>query len=106
MSVIDQDGNLVSQRQEGFKNDSLNPSQLGYVKEVEAQYLKRVTAILEPLVGKGNFRAQVAAGIDFARIDQVDETYQPTRYRIPPSAASRPPIPARAARLPLAFPAP
>ena len=77
VSVIDQDGNLVSQRQEGFKNDSLNPSQLGYVKEVEAQYLKRVTAILEPLVGKGNFRAQVAADIDFAHIDQVDETYQP-----------------------------
>jgi len=77
VSVIDQDGNLVSQRQEGFKNDSLNPSQLGYVKEVEAQYLKRVEAILEPLVGKGNFRAQVAADVDFAQIDQVDETYLP-----------------------------
>jgi flagellar M-ring protein FliF len=77
VSVIDQDGNLVSQRQEGFKSDSLNPSQLNYVKEVEAQYLRRVAAILEPLVGKGNFRAQVAADIDFAQIDQVDETYLP-----------------------------
>ncbi len=77
VSVIDQDGKLVSQRQEGFKNDSLNPSQLGYVKEVEAQYVKRVETILEPLLGRGNFRTQVAAEVDFNHIDQVEESYLP-----------------------------
>ena len=77
VSVIDQDGKLVSQRQEGFKNDSLNPSQLGYVKEVEAQYVKRVETILEPLLGKGNFRTQIAAEVDFNQIDQVEESYLP-----------------------------
>jgi len=77
VSVIDQDGKLVSQRQDGFKSDVLNPSQLGYVKEVEAQYLKRVEAILEPLFGKGNFRAQITADIDFSNFDQVEESYLP-----------------------------
>ncbi|MEW5783178.1 MAG: flagellar basal-body MS-ring/collar protein FliF [Pseudomonadota bacterium] len=77
VSVIDQDGKLISQRLDGFKNDNLNPSQLGYVREVEAQYVKRIETILEPLLGKGNFRTQVAAEIDFSQVDQVEESYQP-----------------------------
>lgn len=77
VSVIDQDGKLVSQGQASQKNDSLNPTQLGYVKEVEAQYVKRVETILEPLLGKGNFRTQVTADVDFNQIDQVEESYLP-----------------------------
>lgn len=77
VSVIDQDGKLVSQRQDGNRNDALNPSQLSYVKEVETQYARRVEAILEPLVGRGNFRAQIAAEVDFTNFDQVQESYQP-----------------------------
>lgn len=77
VSVIDQDGKLVSQRQDGLRSDNLNPSQLGYVNEVEAQYVKRVETILEPLLGKGNFRTQVTAEIDFNQVDQVEESYLP-----------------------------
>ncbi|MFN3883373.1 MAG: flagellar basal-body MS-ring/collar protein FliF [Rhodocyclaceae bacterium] len=77
VSVIDQDGKLISQRLDGFKNDDLNPGQLGYVKEVEAQYVKRIETILEPLLGKGNFRTQVVAEIDFSQVEQVEESYQP-----------------------------
>ncbi|WP_126444207.1 flagellar basal-body MS-ring/collar protein FliF [Sulfuricystis multivorans] len=77
VSVIDQDGKLISQRLDGFRNDNLNPSQLGYVREVEAQYVKRIETILEPLLGKGNFRTQVAAEIDFSQVEQVEESYQP-----------------------------
>lgn len=77
VSVIDQDGKLVSQGQGGQKNDSLNPSQLGYIKDIEAQYVKRVETILEPLLGKGNFRTQVTADVDFNQVDQVEESYLP-----------------------------
>jgi len=77
VSVIDQDGKLVSQSQGTQKNEALNPSQLGYVKEVEAQYVRRVETILEPLLGKGNFRTQVTADVDFNQIDQVEESYLP-----------------------------
>jgi flagellar M-ring protein FliF len=77
VSVIDQDGNLITQTPDPLKNAGLDPSQLKYVKEIEAQYLKRVEAILAPLVGKSNFRAQVAAEVDFSHIDQVAETYKP-----------------------------
>ena len=77
VSVIDQDGILLSQQRDPFKTAGLDPSQLKYVKEIESQYLKRVEAILEPLFGKGNYRAQLAAEIDFSHIDQVAETYKP-----------------------------
>jgi flagellar M-ring protein FliF len=77
VSVIDQDGNLITQTPDPLKNAGLDPGQLKYVKEIEAQYLKRVEAILAPIVGKSNFRAQVAAEVDFSQIDQVAETYKP-----------------------------
>jgi len=77
VSVIDQDGKLISQQNDPLKTAGLDPNQLKYVKEVEARYLARVEAILEPLVGKGNFRAQIAAELDFSHIDQVEESYLP-----------------------------
>lgn len=77
VSIIDQDGKLVSQQNDPLKTAGLDPNQLKYVKEVEARYQARVEAILEPLVGKGNFRAQIAAEVDFSHIDQVEESYLP-----------------------------
>lgn len=77
VSVIDQDGKLISQQQDPSRNAGLDASQLRYVREVEAQYQQRVEAILEPLLGRGNYRAQITTDIDFSHIDQVDETYLP-----------------------------
>lgn len=86
VSVIDQDGNLISQQPDSLKNAGLDPTQLKYVKEVEAQYQQRVEAILEPLVGKNNFRAQVTTDLDFSHVDQVAESYKPNPV---PQAAIR-----------------
>jgi flagellar M-ring protein FliF len=77
VNVIDQDGKLITQNEESSKNGGLNPTQLGFIKDIEAQYVRRVETILEPLLGKGNFRTQVAADIDFSHIDQVEESYLP-----------------------------
>ena len=77
VSVIDQDGKLISQRLDGSKNVGLDASQLSYVRQVEAEYVKRIETILEPLLGKGNFRTQVATEIDFSQVEQVEESYQP-----------------------------
>jgi len=77
VSVIDQDGNLLSQQSDSTKDSGLDPSQIRYMREVEQDYRKRVEAILAPMVGAGNVRAQVAADIDFSQTDQVAETYRP-----------------------------
>lgn len=77
VTVIDQEGRLISQSQDPLRNAGLDPSQLKYVREIEANYAKRIEDILSPVVGVSNVRAQVAADIDFSQIDQVAETYKP-----------------------------
>ncbi len=117
ISVIDQDGKLISKQDDPLKTAGLDPNQLKYVKEIEAQYLERVVAILEPVIGKSNFRAQVAAEIDFSHIDQVEESYLPnptpdtairsqqtaesnnggpTAMGVPGALTNQPPVPATA----------
>ena len=77
ISVIDQNGNLISQTQDPLRDAGLDPNQLKYVRELEASYIKRIEAILDPVAGAENVRAQVAAEVDFSQIDQMAETYKP-----------------------------
>lgn len=77
VSVIDQDGNLVSEPGDTAKTAGLDPSQVKYVREIEQEYRRRVEAILAPLVGVQNVRAQVTAEVDFSQTEQVAETYKP-----------------------------
>ena len=77
VSVIDQDGNLISQQSDPLKNAGLDPSQIKFVRELETSYVKRIEAILTPMVGAANVRAQVAADVDFSQTDQVAETFKP-----------------------------
>jgi len=86
ISVIDQNGNLISQNQDLSRDAGLDPTQLRYLREVEASYIKRIEAILDPIAGTGNVRAQVAADVDFSQTEQMDETYKPNP---PPEAAIR-----------------
>jgi flagellar M-ring protein FliF len=77
VTVIDQEGRLISQSQDPLRNAGLDPSQLKYVREIEANYAKRIEDILSPVVGTNNVRAQVTADIDFSQIEQVAESYKP-----------------------------
>jgi flagellar M-ring protein FliF len=82
--VIDQNGNLLSADKGGGRGAGLDATQLKYVEELEAGYVRRIETILAPLVGPGNFRAQVTADVDFSQTEQVAETYKPN----PPAEAS------------------
>lgn len=77
VSVIDQDGNLISQQSDPLKNAGLDPSQIKFRQEIEASYIKRIEALLAPVVGPANVRAQVTAEVDFSQTDQVAESYKP-----------------------------
>ncbi len=77
VSVIDETGKLLTHKVDSLRDAGLDSTQLAYIEEVEAAYLRRIETILEPLVGKGNFRAQVNADIDFNRVEQTDERYKP-----------------------------
>lgn len=77
VSVIDQEGKLISQQRDPSRDAGLDATQLKFLREVEADYGKRIEAILTPLVGPNNVRAQVAADLDFSQTDQVAESYKP-----------------------------
>jgi flagellar M-ring protein FliF len=76
VSVIDQNGNLLTRSGDG-RSSGLDSTQLGYIEEVENSYIKRIDSILEPVLGAGNFKAQVTADIDFDSTEQTSETYKP-----------------------------
>ena len=77
VSVIDQDGNLISQKKNPLEEAGLDPTQLKYVREIEASYIRRIEEIVGTVVGASNVRARVAADIDFSQSEQVAETYRP-----------------------------
>ncbi|QID17261.1 flagellar basal body M-ring protein FliF [Nitrogeniibacter mangrovi] len=77
VSVIDETGKLLTNKADPLRAAGLDPTQISYVQELEDTYARRVDTILEPLVGKGNFRVQVAADVDFNRVEQTDEIYKP-----------------------------
>ncbi|MDR0716898.1 MAG: flagellar M-ring protein FliF [Azoarcus sp.] len=76
VSIIDQSGELLT-RNDPLRRSGLDPTQLRYIEEVEAGLNRRIANILTPMFGKDNFRAQVAADIDFNQVEQTAETYRP-----------------------------
>lgn len=76
VSVIDQNGNLLSKNDE-VNTNGLDPAQLDYIKKIEQQTVTRIATILEPIVGRDNYRVQVNADVDFSQAEQSSETFKP-----------------------------
>lgn len=77
ITVVDQAGNLLSAANSGTRG--LDVSQLKYTQEIEQAYMRRIEAILQPIVGSANVHAQVAADIDFSTVENTDEKYRPNQ---------------------------
>ncbi|HYA66949.1 MAG TPA: flagellar basal-body MS-ring/collar protein FliF, partial [Burkholderiaceae bacterium] len=77
VSVVDQHGDLLANQSDGAVG--LNSSQLDYLAQIESTTIKRIEDILEPIVGRGNVRAQVTADVDFSNVETEDESYKPNQ---------------------------
>ena len=77
VSIVDQHGNLMASERQGAAG--LDAAQLDYVARIEADTIKRIEDILEPIMGRGNVRAQVTADVDFSQIENMAETYAPNQ---------------------------
>ena len=78
VNVIDSSGSLLSGNEEAGA-DGLDSQQLQFRRDIEAMHLKRVLALLEPVVGRENVRATVTAEVDFARVEQTAEAFRPNQ---------------------------
>lgn len=79
VTVVDQNGTLLSASHDGGSNEGLDSNQLKYVQQIEQSYIVRINALLIPMLGANNVRAQVSADIDFARTEQTSESYKPNQ---------------------------
>ncbi|MET0357201.1 MAG: flagellar basal-body MS-ring/collar protein FliF [Cellvibrio sp.] len=76
VTVVDQHGDLISTGEDS-QDLLLATKQHDYAKTVEESMMKRISGILEPVVGNGKFRTQVSADIDFTAVEQAAETFNP-----------------------------
>ena len=86
VTVVDQNGNLLSTQPDNKTETGLDPSQLYYLKELEDGYTNRIEAILSPITGSNNVRAQVTADVDFSRIERAEEIYKPNNSETEPAS--------------------
>jgi flagellar M-ring protein FliF len=77
VTVMDGEGNLLAPRSSRLGELGLDLAQLKYVAEVEAAIAKRIAAIVEPVTGRDNVRAQVTVDMDFSQVDRTEETFRP-----------------------------
>jgi flagellar M-ring protein FliF len=79
VSVLDSSGSLLSGAHDSESAEGLDSAQLQYRRELEAGHLRRVLALLEPVVGRDNVRASVTAEIDFSQVMQTAEAWRPNQ---------------------------
>lgn len=79
VTVVDQNGTLLSAEHNGSTAEGLDANQLKYVQQIEHSYIKRIESLLAPMLGASNIRAQVSADIDFSRTEQTSEIFKPNQ---------------------------
>ena len=77
VAVVDQEGHLLSKRDDETDDEEASALQLQVAQQLEASYIKRIQGLLEPLVGAEGVRAQVNAELDWSRRDEAEELFHP-----------------------------
>ena len=73
ISVVDQNGRLLSRRDED--GSRANDTQLKVKAAIEDRYRQSLASLLTPIVGPGNFVAEVTADVNFDEKQATSETY-------------------------------
>ena len=118
--MLDQSGALLSgPAADASSAGALDALQLQYIGQIEANHVRRILDLLEPVVGRDNLRAQVNAEIDFSQSEATHEEFKPNQggaaaavrsaqlsessngatlqpSGVPGAASNQPPVPATA----------
>ncbi len=74
VSVVDQAGRLLSSGS-GQSASSASDRQVAIQQAIETRYVQSLTTLLTPIVGHGNFTAEVHADIDFSEVQATREDF-------------------------------
>ncbi|HVK94235.1 MAG TPA: flagellar basal-body MS-ring/collar protein FliF [Noviherbaspirillum sp.] len=89
VTVVDQNGTLLSDARRLGDTNRLDPSQLKYVQELQQNIVRRIESILTPIVGAENVRAEATADVDFSTSEQAAEIYKPNQGSNPATVRSQ-----------------
>ena len=79
VTIVDQNGNLLSDTSKAASANGMDPSQIKYVQDLQQSVIKRIESIISPIVGPDNVRAEATADVDFSRSEQAVESYKPNQ---------------------------
>ncbi len=74
VTIVDQMGALLS-KSDGAGGTSAGDTRIDFQKRVEDKYREQLTQLLTPLVGAGNFTAEVQADVDLDESQATRESY-------------------------------
>ncbi len=75
VTVLDQRGNILNPVESS--ETGLSAGQLEYKKAIERDLEQRVLALLEPVVGRSRVAAKASVEVDFTKIEETKEIYDP-----------------------------
>lgn len=80
VSILDMNGNLLSRpRPQLDEEGGASNAMLDYRQTLEREYLAKIRATLDPLLGPEKYRAGVSAECDFTSGEQSEETFDPNK---------------------------
>jgi flagellar M-ring protein FliF len=79
VTVIDQQGQLLSDIDAEDDDLALSTRQFSYRQKMEKVYEDRLVELLQPLTGVGRLRVQVSADVDFSRSQESVESWNPDK---------------------------
>lgn len=79
VTIVDQNGNLLSDTSKAASATGMDPSQIKYVQDLQQNVVKRIESIISPMVGSENVRAEATADVDFSHSEQAVESYKPNQ---------------------------
>jgi flagellar M-ring protein FliF len=76
VTVVDESGRLLT-RDEPDSAGAISAEQFALTREKEASLAAKVASLIEPLVGVGRVRSEVAIDMDFSTVEEARESYTP-----------------------------
>ncbi|MGD9947959.1 MAG: flagellar basal-body MS-ring/collar protein FliF [Desulfobulbus sp.] len=77
VTIIDQNGNVLSKMGDKGSIGSLSPDLLAFQAQVEQRLETRAQALLDKSLGAKNTMVRVSATLDFAQTEKTEETFDP-----------------------------
>jgi len=76
VTVVDESGRLMT-RDAADSPQAISAEQFALTREKESSIANKITSLIEPLVGVGRVRSEVAMDMDFSQVEEAREVYSP-----------------------------